>query len=116
MFTYNSSPYDMNSAPSQHVEELRQSQGEMRVDGFISLEGAYSRVRVHVLLPVFAHTESYIGIPVSMYVASAKGATSPLIAMSDVNRHPLETCELHRSIDAVFARSSFSKHVLLYAI
>ena len=37
-----------------------------------------------------------------------------LNAIPDVNRHPLETCELHRSIDAVFARSSFSKHVLLY--
>ncbi|KAI0774490.1 hypothetical protein C8Q74DRAFT_1317230 [Fomes fomentarius] len=62
-------------ALASHVEEFDRSEGDVRLDGFVSLEGAYSK----------AYQFLYI------------------------NRHPLKMCELHRSIDNVFARSSFTQ-------
>ncbi|KAI0720344.1 hypothetical protein C8T65DRAFT_634183 [Cerioporus squamosus] len=59
-----------------HVEEIDDSHDDMRIEGFISLDGA--------------HSKSY--------------------QFLYVNRHPLETCDLHRIIDSIFARSTFSKH------
>ncbi|TFK85447.1 hypothetical protein K466DRAFT_494735 [Polyporus arcularius HHB13444] len=64
-------------ALASHVEEIDESHDDMRIEGFISLEGA--------------HSKSY--------------------QFLYVNRHPLDACELYRSIDSIFARSSFSKHV-----
>ncbi|KAI1796165.1 hypothetical protein LXA43DRAFT_988663 [Ganoderma leucocontextum] len=61
---------------ASHVEELNESHGEMRLEGFLSLEGAFSK----------AYQFLY------------------------VNRHPVETCDLHRSVEGVFARSSFNKN------
>ncbi|RPD66940.1 hypothetical protein L226DRAFT_529339 [Lentinus tigrinus ALCF2SS1-7] len=63
-------------ALANHVEEINENRDDMRMEGFISLEGAYSK--------------SY--------------------QFLYVNKHPLETCDLHRSVDSIFALSSFSKH------
>ncbi|TBU47222.1 hypothetical protein BD309DRAFT_856433 [Dichomitus squalens] len=64
-------------ALATHVEEIDQSYAEMKLEGFVSLDGAYSK----------AYQFLYI------------------------NRHPLETCSLHRSVEGIFARTSFYKHV-----
>ncbi|RDX53868.1 hypothetical protein OH76DRAFT_1462114 [Lentinus brumalis] len=64
-------------ALASHVEEIDESHDDVRIEGFISLEGA--------------HSKSY--------------------QFLYVNRHPLGACDLNRSIDSIFARSSFSKHV-----
>ncbi|KAI0751023.1 hypothetical protein C8Q80DRAFT_1099789 [Daedaleopsis nitida] len=41
---------------------------------------------------------------------SLVGAHSKAYQFLYVNRHPLDACDLHRSIDIVFAHSSFNKH------
>ncbi|KAI0375882.1 hypothetical protein BV20DRAFT_1008769 [Pilatotrama ljubarskyi] len=63
-------------ALAEHVEEIDERSGDMHLEGFVSLQGAYSK----------AYQFLYI------------------------NKHPLAACDLHRSIEAVYARSSFSKH------
>ncbi|KAI0832649.1 hypothetical protein BC628DRAFT_1441564 [Trametes gibbosa] len=65
-------------ALADHVEQLDESYSDMHVDGFISLQGAYSK----------AYQFIYI------------------------NKHLLATCDLHRHIEALYARSSFSKKAL----
>ncbi|PIL37355.1 hypothetical protein GSI_01048 [Ganoderma sinense ZZ0214-1] len=41
---------------------------------------------------------------------SLHGVYSKAYQFLYINRHPLETCGLHRTVEGVFARSSFSKH------
>ncbi|KAI0677319.1 hypothetical protein C8Q78DRAFT_1065895 [Trametes maxima] len=66
-----------------HVEEIDETLNGMRLEGFVSLQGAHSKVRA-LLLPSIS---------------------------SNINKHPLAVCDLHRSIESVFSRSSFNKHV-----
>ncbi|KAI0353061.1 hypothetical protein OH77DRAFT_1554698 [Trametes cingulata] len=63
-------------ALADHVEEIDERGGDMRLEGFVSLQGAYSK----------AYQFLYI------------------------NKHPLAPCDLQRSIEAIYARSSFNKH------
>ncbi|KAI0638404.1 hypothetical protein C8Q77DRAFT_1276186 [Trametes polyzona] len=65
-------------ALADHVEEVDESGNNMRIQGFLSLQGTYSK----------AYQFLYI------------------------NRHFLAPCDLHRQIEAVFARSSFGKNAL----
>ncbi|KAG8927568.1 DNA mismatch repair protein [Tulasnella sp. 417] len=67
---------------AEHVDELNVKRGELLVEGFISLRGAPSKTR-----PL----------------------TSSAVSSADVNRSPVEVCELHRLIDGLFACSSFAK-------
>ncbi|KAH9899633.1 hypothetical protein C8Q73DRAFT_329317 [Cubamyces lactineus] len=63
-------------ATADYIEEINENRGDMRIEGFISLQGAYSK----------AYQFLYI------------------------NKHPLSTCDFHRDIEALFARSSFGKN------
>ncbi|KAM5535475.1 hypothetical protein V8D89_010812, partial [Ganoderma adspersum] len=64
-------------ALASHVEEVSESHDQMGLEGFLSLQGAYSK----------AYQFLY------------------------VNRHLMEAGDLHRTVESVFARSSFNKHV-----
>ncbi|KAI0650516.1 hypothetical protein C8Q79DRAFT_390579 [Trametes meyenii] len=59
-----------------HVEEIDESSNDIRLEGFVSLQGA--------------HSKSY--------------------QFLYINKHPLAACDLHRSIESIFSRSSFNKH------
>ncbi|PCH40853.1 hypothetical protein WOLCODRAFT_99424 [Wolfiporia cocos MD-104 SS10] len=63
-------------ALTEHVDDVSETSGELRLEGFISLDGAQSK----------AHQFLYI------------------------NRHLIAPCDLHRTIDAKFAASTFAKH------
>ncbi|KAJ6572598.1 hypothetical protein B0H10DRAFT_2237504 [Mycena sp. CBHHK59/15] len=86
---------DMLLRIPKHVDEINLTSGELQLDGFISLDGAHSKVR---------HTNSCVRHPLctTRYMlgltlrAKISTATSP--------------CALHHAVDARFAASSFAKH------
>ena len=97
----------------KHVEEINDTSGEMRIEGFISLEGAYSKVdRIVVVtssiltLLLSMPTSSYVCMLIFIQVAGGRSCPR-----ADINKHAVESGELHRCVDALFNRSSFSQHV-----
>lgn len=97
------------------MEEIDLVSGEMKLEGFISLDGALSKVK---LIFFFGHSRAdrshFTGIPVFLYEFSIKAAIvllSKRYFLVDVNRHPISLGELHRIIDSSFSASSFAKNV-----
>lgn len=104
-------------------------QGEMRIDGFISLHGAHTRVSMSrpALGPAAPSAKLTFDRPlascrrISTFVSHApvlsNGArlisTGRVLSSnaSDVNRHPLAWCDLHRTIETRFDRSGFARAV-----
>ncbi|KAG6832162.1 hypothetical protein H0H92_004893 [Tricholoma furcatifolium] len=64
----------------KHVETMDFQSDSFRLEGFISLNGAFSKASI----PHFPH----------------------------VNRHPIDRCDLHQSVDSAFAASTFGKNAL----
>lgn len=85
----------------------------MRLEGFFSLEGAYSKVAANLQYrtPFRADHSKLQAYQFLCELNGHSGFFGGSSSTPDVNCHPIETCDLHRTIEGVFARSSFGKHV-----
>lgn len=69
----------------------------MRLEGFLSLDGSPSK------------TYQYFCVYSADVVATE--LTFSVLRCTDINKHLMSACDLHRVIECKFARSSFAKHV-----
>ena len=88
----------------------------MSIRGFISLDGALSKVwskHQSIVPPLLFDVTNTTLRPTSISVRPQSFPINdrPNIYEEDVNRHPLTPCPLHRKIDDEFSNSSFAKHV-----
>lgn len=75
----------------------------------MSLVGARSKVRILVCTtPGNSRHNRLINICVSIKWACLQHL---LRRFSDINKHPISFCDLHRLIDSKFSNSTFIKHV-----
>ena len=96
------------------MEEIAASSGQLQIEGFISLVGAYTKVR-HLpfddrkLSPIsgFSALQAYQFL-CALHTPSTRFGHHSFL---DINRHPISFCDLHRLIDNRFAASTFAKHV-----
>ena len=109
---------EMNAFYLQHVDEIKETSGDIKLEGFISLDGAHSKVEQFTLVNYrcswdvcsSSHINSYVGRKRRVRASNAN-CTAVCFYPPDINRHPVATCDIHRIIDSKFASSSFTKHV-----
>ena len=77
------------------MEEVHEQIGDMRLEGFLSLDGSPSKTYQY-----FCACSTDIDADVL-----------PAYCRKDINKHLMSTCDLHRIIESKFSRSSFAKHV-----
>ncbi|KAI6047536.1 hypothetical protein EDC04DRAFT_2876534 [Pisolithus marmoratus] len=94
---------------TQPVDEVDSVSGDVRIEGFVSLVGVYTKVLVVCkssrvsLIALDRHFNFYVGF-------MQYGPYMSHFLCSDINRHPVSYCDLHKLIDLRFSSSSFAKH------
>ena len=85
----------------------------MKIEGFFSLVGTPAKVSMTVpILPLIdVDSKVHPVLPVSLYVWPIDLICRVTENFLDLNRHVLDSCELHRVVDKCFSSSAFGKHV-----
>ena len=74
----------------------------MRLEGFLSLDGSPSKTY-----------QCFCACSADVVVTEL---TIFVLRYTDINKHLMSACDLHRVIESKFARSSFAKHVRVLRI